>query len=167
MVTLDKGKVRIALLRLTDSAPVIMAESLGLFAHAGLDVEISIEPSWANAADKLSYGLVDCAVMLPPLAFAIALGLRGPKADVIVPMTLSTGGNSLAFTRDVANQIADETKMKDPLDALALGRNFAKWLGGRAGRGGPPRLGVVHVFSTHNLLLRYWLAVSGINPDED
>jgi len=169
MATLDKGKVRIALLRLTDSAPVILAEALGLFTHAGLDVEISIEPSWANVADKLTYGLVDCAVMPPPLAFAIALGLRGPKAEVIVPITLSAGGNSLTLTRDVAAQIADEAKVKDGTapDALVLGRGFAKWLGGRASRGAPPRLGIEHVFSTHHLLLRYWLAASGINPDED
>ncbi len=169
MATLDRSKVRIALLRLTDSAPVVMADALGLFAHAGLDVEISIEPSWANVADKLSYGLVDCAVMPPPLALAIELGLRGPKAEVIVPITLSTGGNSVTFTREVAAHIADETKVKDAAapDALALGRGFAIWLGGRASRGGPARLGVEHVFSTHNLLLRYWLAASGINPDED
>ena len=164
------GPIRIALLRLTDSAPVIMAETLGLFAQAGLDVEISIEPSWANVADKLSYGRIDAAVMLPPLAFAIALGLRGPKAEVIVPMSLSSGGNSVTFAREIAAALA--TDMPQPgkaaaPDALMLGRSFAKWLRARAPRLGPARLGIVHVFSTHNLLLRYWLAAAGINPDED
>ncbi len=166
MAQIETGKVRIALLRLTDSAPVIMAEALGLFAQAGLDVEISIEPSWANIADKLSYGLIDGAVMLPPLAFAIALGLRGPKAEVIVPMSLSSGGNSVTFTRDIAAALAQEQAGATP-DALALGRSFAKWLSARSPRSGPARLGIVHVFSTHNLLLRYWLAAAGINPDED
>ena len=164
------GPVRIALLRLTDSAPVIMAEALGLFARAGLEVEISIEPSWANVADKLSYGLIDGAVMLPPLAFAIALGLRGPKAEVIVPMSLSSGGNSVTFSRDIAAHLADDVaKPVDPTapDALSLGRGFAKWLATRSPRSGPARLGIVHVFSTHNLLLRYWLAAAGIDPDED
>lgn len=164
------GPIRIALLRLTDSAPVIMAEALGLFAQAGLDVEISIEPSWANVADKLSYGLIDGAVMLPPLAFAVALGLRGPKAEVIVPLSLSSGGNSITLSRDIATYLADDAaKQADATapDALSLGRGFAKWLAARSPRSGPARLGIVHVFSTHNLLLRYWLAASGINPDED
>ncbi len=164
------GPVRIALLRLTNSAPVIMAEALGLFALAGLEVEISIEPSWANVADKLSYGLIDGAVMLPPLAFAIALGLRGPKAEVIVPLSLSSGGNSVTFTRDIASYLADDAAKQTGAgtpDALVLGRGFAKWLKARAPRSGPARLGVVHVFSTHNLLLRYWLAAAGIDPDED
>lgn len=162
----ETGKVRIALLRLTDSAPVIMAQALGLFAQAGIDIEISIEPSWANIADKLSYGLLEGAIMLPPLAFAVALGLRGPKADVLVPITLSIGGNSLTFERDLAD---DLTKEAAPLqdDALALGQAFGRWLARRPTRNGPARLGVVHVFSTHNLLLRYWLAAAGINPNQD
>jgi NitT/TauT family transport system ATP-binding protein/nitrate/nitrite transport system substrate-binding protein len=165
----ETAKVRIALLRLTDSAPVLMADALGLFRQAGVDVDISIEPSWANVADKMSYGLIDAAVMLPPLAFAIALGLRGPKADVIVPLSLSSGGNAVTFTRDIATALAEETQSAGttPDDALALGRGFAKWLSSRASRNTPARLGVVHVFSTHNLLLRYWLAASGINPDQD
>jgi two-component system, oxyanion-binding sensor len=169
MAQLETGRIRIALLRLTDSAPVIMAEALGMFAQAGLDVEISIEPSWANVADKLSYGLIDGAVMLPPLAFAIALGLRGPKANVIIPMSLSSGGNSIVFNRDIANVLAEDAPRPaaSGADALRLGQSFSKWLRTRAPHNAPVRLGVVHVFSTHNLLLRYWLAAAGINPDED
>lgn len=168
MAEADKGRVRIGLLRLTDSAPIIMADALGFFRLFGLEVELSIEPSWANIADKMSYGLLDGAIMLPPLAFAIALGLRGPKADVIVPMSLSTGGNSVTLTREVTTAIAEDRKADDAApDALGIGRSFAKWLANRSPRSGPARLGVVHVFSTHNLLLRYWLAASGINPDED
>jgi NitT/TauT family transport system ATP-binding protein/nitrate/nitrite transport system substrate-binding protein len=30
-----------------------------------------------------------------------------------------------------------------------------------------PRFAVVHAFSTHNLLLRYWLAAGGADPDRD
>jgi NitT/TauT family transport system ATP-binding protein/nitrate/nitrite transport system substrate-binding protein len=165
MAQAETGKIRIALLRLTDSAPIIMAQALGFFAQAGLDVELSIEPSWANIADKLSYGLIDGAIMLPPLAFAVALGLRGPKAEVIVPIGLSSGGNSITFGREIAAAITED--VTDATDALAIGRSLAKWLAARSPRSGPARLGVVHVFSTHNLLLRYWLAAVGLNPDED
>lgn len=62
------SRVRIGLLRLVDSAPVIVAEADGLFHEQGLAVQVSIEPSWANVADKLAYGVLDAAVMLPPLA---------------------------------------------------------------------------------------------------
>jgi hypothetical protein len=49
--------VHVGLLRLVDSAPVIVALAAGLFRAQGIDVRISIEPSWANIADKLTYGV--------------------------------------------------------------------------------------------------------------
>jgi len=78
--------IRVGLLRLADSAPVIVAQANGMFDQLGVPVEISIEPSWANLLDKLSYGLLDAAVMLPPLALAAAAGLRGPHTRLIVPL---------------------------------------------------------------------------------
>ena len=74
--------IRVGGLRLVDSAPVIVAEAHGLFRDQGIDVQISIEPSWSNVADKLTYGVLDAAVMLPPLALAACAGLRGPKAVI-------------------------------------------------------------------------------------
>src|SRR5205085_5611919 len=84
-------------LRLVDSAPVIVAQAGSLFASLGLSASISIEPSWANLADKLAYGLLDAAVMLPPLVLASAAGLRGPKARLVVPLSLSQGGNAIVL----------------------------------------------------------------------
>ena len=77
--------IRLGLLRLCDAAPVVLAAARGLYAANGLDVALSVEPSWANIADKLSYGLLDGAVMLPPLAIAAASGLRGRKAASVLP----------------------------------------------------------------------------------
>ena len=55
------GTITIGLLRLTDSAPAIVAHEFGFFADEGLDVALSVEPSWANVADKLAYGPLDAA----------------------------------------------------------------------------------------------------------
>ena len=59
--------IRLGLLRLCDAASVILADQEARFAAAGLNVVLSVEPSWANVADKLGYGLLDGAVMLAPL----------------------------------------------------------------------------------------------------
>jgi NitT/TauT family transport system ATP-binding protein/nitrate/nitrite transport system substrate-binding protein len=134
-----------------DSAPVLVAQQRGLFTALGLDVTVLVEPSWANIADKLTYGLLDAAVMLPPLALAAAIGLRGPAARLLVPMSLSQGGNSIVLSNDAAA-------------AVASGGSLLGWLHASAAR---PRFGLVHAFSTHNLLLRYWLAASGVDPDQD
>jgi NitT/TauT family transport system ATP-binding protein/nitrate/nitrite transport system substrate-binding protein len=141
-------KIRLGLLRLCDAAPVVLAAARGLYAANGLDVALSVEPSWANIADKLSYGLLDGAVMLPPLAIAAASGLRGRKTPLIVPMSLSSNGNAVTFSSRLAADFA----------AGGITRVAAKTR---------LRLAVVHMYSTHDLLLRTWLAASGLDPARD
>ncbi|MGE4482747.1 CmpA/NrtA family ABC transporter substrate-binding protein [Acidocella sp.] len=140
--------IRLGLLRLCDAAPVILARQEGMFAEAGLRVELSVEPSWANIADKLAYGMLEGAVMLPPLAMACAAGLRGRPVDLVVPMSLSTNGNG--FT--LANACR-EVFEHDGMAALAARKRL--------------RLAVVHGFSSHDLLLRHWLAGQGVMPERD
>jgi two-component system, oxyanion-binding sensor len=140
--------IRLGLLRLCDAAPVILAEHQHLFAEEGLDVELSIEPSWANLADKLAYGLLEGAVMLPPLALACAAGLRGRPVDLLVPMSLSANGN--AFTLSAACR---DVFQRQGMAALAAQKRL--------------RLAVVHGFSSHDLLLRHWLAGQGVAPERD
>lgn len=141
-------KIRLGLLRLCDAAPVILASQEAMFAAAGLDVSLSVEPSWANVADKLSYGLLDGAVMLPPLAMALAAGLRGPRLALAVPMNLSTNGN--AFTLSTSCR---ELFLQEGMAGLVARKK--------------PRLAVVHGFSSHDLLLRHWLAAQGVMPGRD
>ncbi len=146
--------IRIGVLRLADSAPVMVAGQRGLFADCGLDAAISIEPSWADVAGKLVHGRLDAAVMLPPLALAASIGLCGPPSPLIVPMGLTQGGNSIVLGAQVGQVIAD-------------GRPGAHLLAWLRSQPAPPRFAVVHRYSTHNLLLRYWLAQAGADPDRD
>ena len=145
--------IRVGLLRLVDSAPIILAEANGLFSEQGIDVQISIEPSWSNIADKLTYGVLDAAVMLPPLALAACAGLRGPKARLLVPLSLSQGGNTIVASNEAAADLGSQPPFR-----------LLDWLQPQQTR---PRFAVVHAFSTHNLLLRYWLASGGVDPDRD
>jgi NitT/TauT family transport system ATP-binding protein/nitrate/nitrite transport system substrate-binding protein len=154
----QQAKLRIGLLRLTDGAPVILAHEFGFFADEGLDVELTVEPSWANIADKLTFGLIDAAVIVPPLAFAVHLGLRGAAVPLIVPYAISAAGNTITLASGLAQQVRDEAS-KQKLDAAqALGSVL---------RANKTVLGIVHTYSTHNLLLRYWLATAGIEADRD
>jgi ABC-type nitrate/sulfonate/bicarbonate transport system substrate-binding protein len=147
-------KVRIGMLRLTDSAPVVIARQRNLFSALDIDPSLSIEPSWANIADKLTYGLLDAAVVLPPLALALTLGLRGPPVRLVVPMGLSQGGNTVVLGGESAKEPGNQPP----------GARLLAWLAARSEK---PRFAVVHRFSTHNLLLRYWLSLTGVDPDRD
>jgi len=152
------SKMRIGLLRLTDSAPAILAYEFGFFADEGLDVELSVEPSWANIADKLAFGFIDAAVIVPPLAFAIQLGLRGAAEPLIIPICISGGGNSITLTKALAEkaQALAASGTLSSVEALARCLTAERRV-----------LGVVHTYSTHNLLLRYWLATAGLEAERD
>jgi NitT/TauT family transport system ATP-binding protein/nitrate/nitrite transport system substrate-binding protein len=153
-------KLRIGFLRLTDSAPAIVAQEFGYFAEEGVDADLLEEPSWANIADKLAYGFLDAAVIVPPLAFAIELGLRGISQKLVIPCNISMGGNTITLGRALALRVR-EAATKDELSTPAA---LAACLNGRDK---PLALGVVHAYSTHNLLLRYWLATAGLEAGRD
>jgi len=154
---------RIGLLRLTDAAPLIVARELGYFAGEDVEVALSLEPSWANIADKLAYGLIDGAMLLPPLALALGLGLSGgggPEA-IVVPAALSLNGNTVTLAERWAAPVLGGDGTVTAAEAARRLRAVIRE------RGEKPVLAVVHTFSTHNLLLRYWLAAGGIDPDRE
>jgi len=151
------GPMRLGLLRLCDAAPLILAEKQGVFGRHGVEVSLSVEPSWANIADKLGYGLLDGAVMLPPLAIACAAGLRGIVTPLMIPLGLSANGNAIAIATPLAAYF--ENSGQAP-------RATAQAVAGTAAKlGRKLRLALVHAYSTHHLLLRDWLATNGLDPD--
>ncbi len=152
-------KLRVGFLRLTDAAPLIVAHEFGFFNENGVDAELVREPSWANIADKLTYGLLDAAIVLPPLAFAIHLGLRGVAQPLLIPCGTSLGGNTVTLSTKIAARVQELETRKNISANAALAQSFD---GGR-----PPIFGVVHAYSTHNLLLRYWLRAAGLEPGRD
>jgi ABC-type nitrate/sulfonate/bicarbonate transport system substrate-binding protein len=161
-----EAELRIGLLRLTDAAPLIVAKELSHFAAEGLDVALSVEPSWANIADKLAYGLLDGAMILPPLALALRLGLSGSGGPerIVVPAALSLNGNTVTLAERWSAPILASGPAEGRVFALETARRFAAVIRDRREK---PHLAVVHTFSTHNLLLRYWLAAGGIDPDRE
>ena len=65
--------------------------------------------------------------MLPPLALAACAGLRGPKARLVVPMSLSQGGNAIVASNQAAASLTDggsppRLRLLDWLRAQAFGR---------------------------------------------
>ncbi|MGO9673819.1 MAG: CmpA/NrtA family ABC transporter substrate-binding protein [Methylocella sp.] len=151
-------RMRIGLLRLTDGAPVIAAHEFGFFADEGLEAEIVVEPSWANIADKLAFGFLDAAVIVPPLAFAVQLGLRGAAQPLLIPYAISAGGNTVTLSRSLAQETHERANREGVSIVAALAASL---------RARSATLGVVHAYSTHNLLLRYWLATAGIEAGRD
>lgn len=164
-MTIDFTPVRIGYVPLTDAAPLLVAERLGCFAAQGLDVTLNRCASWAALRDRMAYGLLDAAQMLSPMPIAAALGLGGVGADLVVGATLGLNGNTITLSESLAAAVAREPDgLARPMPAAALGRALSRR---RAEGRKTPVFAVVFPFSSHNYLLRHWLADGGIEPDKD
>jgi NitT/TauT family transport system ATP-binding protein len=161
---MSRDVVRIGFLPLVDAALPILAREQGFAEEQGLDIELVRDMSWATVRDRLLYGHTDAAHMLAPLAIATALGRGRPAEAITVPFVLGLNGNAVTLSIALAAETLDDESLGDPrlvgarLRAVALPR-------AKAGR--PLRFGVVHRYSSHNYMLRYWLAGVGIQPDHD
>lgn len=161
----EQCTVNVGYLRLTDSAPVIMARELGLYAKYDLDVVLKREVSWANLRDKLVTGDLDAAQMLAPLPLATSLGVGGMRADVITGLALSLNGNAITLSPSLSAAIG-EYGGAAATSARSTAAALGDWL--RA-RGGSEQLifAAAHSFSCHIFLLRLWLQAGGIDPERD
>ena len=155
---------RIGFLPLVDAALPILARELGFAEEQGVDLQLMRDVSWATVRDRLLYGHSDAAHLVAPLAIATSLGLDRPPVPLSVPFVLGLNGNAITLTRPLADVITDGLQgLPNPVEA---GRRFAAIAAERARNGKKIRLGVVHRFSSHNYMLRYWLAGSGVNIDD-
>jgi two-component system, oxyanion-binding sensor len=152
---------RIGFLPLVDAALPILAREMGFAEQEGLDLSLVRDMSWATVADRLLYGHSDAAHLLAPLAIATTLGLGRPATPVSVPFVLGLNGNAITLTPDLAAQV---TEVGGPGDVRLIGERLAA-----VAKASPRklRLGVVHRYSSHNYMLRYWLIGSGIDPNND
>ena len=156
--------VRVGFLPLVDAALPILARELGFAEEEGLALDLVRDISWATVLDRLLYGHSDAAHMVAPLAIATSLGLGRPSVPLSVPFVLGLNGNAVTLRPLLAAQV---TTPGQPGDIAHIGRKFAALALAKKAAGTPLRLGVVHRYSSHNYMLRYWLTGSGIDPSHD
>lgn len=154
---------RIGFLPLVDAVLPILAHELGIAAADGLPLALVRDPSWATVRDRLIYGQTDAAHLLAPLAIATSLGLDRPAVPLVAPFMLGLNGNAVTVTPDIAAELGPRAVT----DAAATGLRLAAVARARAEAGNKLRFAVVHRYSSHNYMLRYWLAASGCDPDRD
>ncbi len=155
----EKPVLNLGYVRLTDSAPLIVAHELGYYRDYGLEVALTREVSWANVRDKLAAGVLDAAQMLAPLPAMTTLGVSGLRVPMLTGLTLSLNGNAITLSAALADALDGPVAAGAP---LANAERLSRFLT-RTGR--VLNLGVVHSFSTHAILLRAWLKAGGIDPD--
>jgi NitT/TauT family transport system ATP-binding protein len=154
----------IGFLPLVDACLPILAREHGFAEAEGLSLTMVRDMSWATVLDRLLYGHSDAAHLIAPLTIATTLGRGRPAAALSVPFVLGLNGNAITLRGDLADQVCAPGQLGEP---HAVGKALASVARERKAAGQPLRFGVVHRYSSHNYMLRYWLAACGIRPDED
>ncbi|MGB5962633.1 MAG: nitrate ABC transporter ATP-binding protein [Coleofasciculaceae cyanobacterium] len=152
---LEKVNLELGFIPLTDCAPLVVAKEKGFFEKHGLEeVTLNREPSWKAIASGIVTGRLDGAQMLAGMPVSLTIG-PGNKSSVpvISAITLSRGGNAITLSKRFYDQ--GVRNLGDLKRAIAKSPDKV------------PTLGMVYPSSMHNLLLRYWLASGGIDPDQD
>ncbi len=157
----EKSDIDVGYLRLTDSAPFLIAKDLGFFIKFGLNVTLRQETSWANVRDKLVTGGLDAAQMLAPLPAMTTLGVSGLREPMLTGLVLSNHGNAITLSQTIWQKTRDSIESGEFSTLLGFLKAHSQL--------GPHKLtfATVHAFSSHTLLLRRWLRSGGIDPDRD
>jgi nitrate/nitrite transport system substrate-binding protein len=139
----EKTNLKVGFLPITCATPIIMSEPLGFYTKYGLKVELVKMPSWAAIRDSAIAGELDAYHMLSPMPISMSLGLGSTAFPIKLASIENINGQSIS----VANQHLGKVKEAKDFKGFSIGVPFA--------------------FSMHNLLLRYYLAAGGLDPDKD
>jgi NitT/TauT family transport system ATP-binding protein/nitrate/nitrite transport system substrate-binding protein len=165
---IEKPQLDLGIVALTDSAPIIMAQQLGLFTKWGLDVQLHMQNSWATLRDKLHTEKLDAVQMLAPMPMASSMGLLGPACPLLTAFNLSMNGNAITLSQPLMHEI--KTLNHGNMPALPLN---ATWLAdiiqqrNHSQSDKPLTFAVVYPYSCHHYQLRDWLGSAGIDVERD
>ena len=140
--SLEKKDLKIGFIAITCASPLIMADPLGFYKKEGLNVQLNKTAGWALIRDKMLNKEHDASHFLSPMPLSISMGLGSNQSQMRVATIQNTNGQAITL----------HVKHKDKRDPK-------QWKGFK--------FAVPFEYSMHNLLLRYYLAENGVNPDTD
>jgi len=169
LADVEKKKLNIGFIALTDCAPIVIAKEKGFFEKYGLDVHVAKEGGgWPGIQQKVISGEYDFSHALAGMPIAATLGING-DAHLQALLSLDFNGNGITYGNNIIKQMEkygmDQTKR--PLGSESLKKYIDAKHAAEGANYQPLNFGMVHPVSTHNYELRYWMASSGIRPDED
>ncbi|MBE9139884.1 ABC transporter substrate-binding protein [Nodosilinea sp. LEGE 07088] len=141
--SLEKTELQIGFIPITCASPIIMSEPLGFYEKYGLNAKVVKMPSWGAVRDSAIAGELDAYHMLAPMPIAMTLGLGSASFGVKLASIENINGQAITVAE------RHKGKVNGPADFKGF------------------TIGVPFPYSMHNLLLRYYLATGGLDPDVD
>jgi nitrate/nitrite transport system substrate-binding protein len=165
----EKTKLKIGFIALTDCAPLVIAKEKGFFKAEGLDVHVAKEGGgWPGIQQKVISGEYDFSHALAGMPIAATLGING-NAHLQALLSLDFNGNAITYGNNIIAEM--EKYGLDKTERPVTAESLKKYIDAKRAKEGdnyaPLNFGMVHPVSTHNYELRYWMASSGIRPDQD
>ena len=161
----EKEELKLGFIKLTDMAPLAVAYEKGFFEDEGLYVTLEAQANWKVLLDRVIDGQLDGAHMLAGQPIGATLGI-GTQAEVVTAFSMDLNGKAVTVSNAVWEKMKGNVakgadgKPVHPIKADAL-QPVVK---GYKEQGKPVNFGMVFPVSTHNYMLRYWLAAGGIHP---
>jgi nitrate ABC transporter ATP-binding subunit len=163
---LEKTRLSLGFIPLTDCAPLVVASEKGYFKKYGLDVELSKESSWSNIRDKVCAGVLDGAQMLAAMPLSSVLQNQHCE-PMVTAMSLDLNGNAITVSKELYGRMV-ATGIEDVNTPCGAARALKAVIDqDKARQAEKLTFAIVYPESSHNYLLRYWLADAGIDPDKD
>lgn len=138
----ERPKLTVGFVPITCTTPLLLAQAMGEYQREGLTVNLVRTPSWALVRDKMISGEFDLSHLVLGLPLTMELGIGAPATKIFVSTVQNVNGNALVL----------HARHKGNRDPKA-------WKG--------MRFGIPHEHSMHAMLLRYYLADNGLDPDRD
>ncbi len=139
----EKKELTIGFIPITCATPIVMSDPLGFYEKHGLKVTVKKMPNWAAVRDSAIAGELDAYHMLSPMPIAITMGLGSATFPIKLASIENINGQAITVA----------LKHKDTVKEAKDFKGF--------------KIGVPFPFSMHNLLIRYYLAAGGLDPDKD
>ena len=140
---LEKTELKIGFIPITCATPIIMSEPLGFYKKYGFNAKVVKMPSWGAVRDSAIAGELDAYHMLAPMPIAMTLGLGSAAFGVKLASIENINGQAITVAE------RHKGKVNGPTDFKGF------------------TIGVPFPYSMHNLLLRYYMATGGLDPDMD
>lgn len=139
---LEKTELNVGYVPITCTVPILLAHAMGEYQSEGLDVNLARTPGWALVRDKLINEEFDATHLVLAMPMTMSMGIGSVPINTYVSTIQNVNGNAITL----------HVKHKDNQDPK-------NWKGFK--------FGVPHDQSMHAMLLRYYLAEHGLDPDND
>lgn len=140
---LEQRDVTVGFVPITCSSPIINAAAMGIFEQYGLNVTLQRYTGWAELWIAFVAGELDATQMLIPMPLGIHHSFAAGQRNARLPYITNVNGQAITLGTQHMEQVHDA----EDFEGLTIAVPFD--------------------YSGHNLLLRDYLALGGLDPDYD